>query len=286
MTERIRIGVIGGSGLYSMKELSDVEEIEVRTPFGAPSGPVTTGIIAGKKVAFISRHGRGHVLTPSEVNYRANIYALKSLGVRFIISVSACGSLKKEFAPGNIVIPDQLIDFTKGLRALSFFGSGLVAHVGTADPFCPDLSEILFRAVSGSGAKVHMGGSFITVEGPRFSTRGESLLFRKWGMELIGMTASPEAFLAREAEISYAVLAHVTDYDVWHEEAVTTEMVLKTFAANIEHAHSSIVSAVKLINEDAEYESHSALKDAIMTDREKIPESLKEKLKIITGKYF
>jgi len=286
MADEIRIGIIGGSGLYNMKELEEVEEQEVSTPFGDPSGPVVTGKIRGKKVAFLPRHGKGHVHTPSEVNYQANIFALKSLGVRFIISVSACGSLKEEYAPGNIVIPDQLFDFTRGRRKRSFFGEGIVAHVGTEEPFCPELAAILYQAVAETGAKAHKGGGFITIEGPRFSTRGESLLFRQWGLSIIGMTTSPEAFLAREAEISYAVMAHVTDYDVWHEEPVSTEMVMKTFAANIQHAHASIVNAVVLIDENAEFASHSALSNAIMTTRDHISNKALAKLKPIVGKYL
>lgn len=286
MANEIRIGIIGGSGLYNMEELEGVKEQDIATPFGDPSGPVVTGTIRGKKVAFLARHGRGHIFTPSEVNYRANIYAMKSLGVRFIISVSACGSLKEEFSPGNIVIPDQLIDFTKGRRERSFFGSGIVAHVGTEEPFCPDLAAVLFQAVSDTGATVHQGGSFVTIEGPRFSTRGESMLFRQWGLGLIGMTTSPEAFLAREAEISYAVMAHVTDYDVWHDEPVSTEMVMKTFAANIQHAHASIVNAVDQIDENADFSSHHTLEHAIMTARDYISKGAIQKLELIVGKYL
>ena len=266
MVDEIQIGIIGGSGLYNMEELEEVEEAEVSTPFGDPSGPLVTGKIRGKRVVFLPRHGRGHVYTPSEVNYRANIFALKTLGVRFIIGISACGSLKEEYAPGNIVIPDQLIDFTKGRRERSFFGGGIVAHE--------------------TGATVHKGGNFITIEGPRFSTKGESMLFRQWNLGIIGMTTSPEAFLAREAEISYAVMAHVTDYDVWHEEPVSTEMVMNTFAANIKTAHASIVNAVVLIDENAEYASHNALGQAIMTARDHISKEAVEKLKPIVGKYL
>ncbi len=269
MEDKIKIGIIGGSGLYKMDALKNKQEVYINTPFGDPSGPVITGTIGGKEVGFIARHGVGHVYNPSEVNYAANIFAMKTLGVRFIISVSACGSLTEEYAPGNIVIPDQLVDFTKGHRRKSFFERGVVAHVGVADPFCPDLSDILYAAVGKTGAPVHKGGTFVTIEGPRFSTRGESELFRSWGMHIIGMTTSPEAFLAREAEISYAVMAHITDYDVWHEEPVSTEMVVKTFTENIHHAHQSIVEAVGLIDENARYEAHSALANAVMTDPEK-----------------
>jgi len=200
--------------------------------------------------------------------------------------VSACGSLKEAIAPGHIVIPDQLVDFTKGLRRQSFFGEGLVAHVGTADPFCPDLRAILYKACSFGGKQVHDRGTFVTIEGPRFSTRGESRLFRQWGLDIIGMTTSPEAFLAREAEISYAVMAHVTDYDVWHEEPVSTEMVIKTFNKNIDHARASIVRAVELIDENADYPAHHALKGSFMTAEDRIPPETLDKLRILTGRYL
>lgn len=286
MADTIKIGIIGGSGLYSMDELRDKSERTVSTPFGPPSGPLTVGTISGKKVVFLPRHGVGHVKNPSEVNYRANIYALKSLGVRFIIGVSACGSLREDYAPGNIVVPDQLFDFTKGLRKASFFEDGIVAHIGTAEPFCPQLSEILYQAVSSGERPVHMGGRFVTIEGPRFSTKAESMLFRQWGLDIIGMTTSPEAFLAREAEISYAIMAHVTDYDVWHEEPVSTEMVIKTFSENITHAHASIVRTVEAINEDADFDAHHALAGTFITNREKISSTAKERLKLLIGSYI
>ena len=286
MGDDIKIGVIGGSGLYHMDELTVIEERFIDTPFGTPSGAVIIGEIQGKKVAFIARHGAGHVFNPSEVNYRANIYALKSLGVRFVISVSACGSLREDYAPGHIVIPDQLVDFTKGHRKYSFFENGVVAHTGVADPFCPGLSSILYEAVEKTGAPVHSGGSFITIEGPRFSTKGESELFRSWGMSIIGMTTSPEAFLAREAEMSYAVMAHITDYDVWHDEPVSTDMVMETFGKNIHHAHQSVVNAVSLIDENARYDAHDALASAIMTSREKLDPFTVDRLKLLTEKYL
>ena len=215
MSETVSLAVIGGSGLYSMSGLQGSREHDLDTPFGKPSAPIVVGTLEGQRVAFLARHGLGHHISPSEVNYRANIYALKSLGATQIISVSACGSLREDYAPGHIVIPDQLFDNTKG-RERTFFGEGLVAHVSIADPFCTDLSDQLEAATRATGATTHRGGSFITIEGPRFSTKAESIVFRTWGMSLIGMTASPEAFLAREAEICYAVMAHVTDYDVWH----------------------------------------------------------------------
>ena len=229
MTEEFAFGIIGGSGLYGFASLQNVETIEVDTPFGKPSSPIVIGEVKGKKLAFLARHGIGHVLSPSEVNYRANIYAFKELGIGKIISVSAVGSLRADYAPGHIVVPDQVFDFTKG-RQRSFFGDGIVAHISTAEPFCPKLSAQLLKALREQDVVVHEGGTYITIEGPRFSTRGESNTFRSWGMSLVGMTASPEVFLAREAEICYATMAHVTDYDCWHisEEPVTVEMVINT----------------------------------------------------------
>jgi 5'-methylthioadenosine phosphorylase len=216
MAEQASLAIIGGSGLYTMPGLRQTREYNIDTPFGRPSAPIVIGTLEGTRVAFLARHGIGHHITPSEVPYRANIYALKSLGVPRIISISACGSLKEELPPGHIVIPDQIYDNTHG-RPRSFFGGGLVAHISVANPFCEDTSNQLEAAVRGAGGEVHRGGTFITIEGPRFSTKGESLTYRSWGMSIIGMTASPEAFLAREAEICYATMAHVTDYDVWHE---------------------------------------------------------------------
>ena len=228
MPKNISLAVIGGSGLYTMPGLEDTEEHRIPTPFGEPSAPIVVGSLEGQPIAFLARHGIGHHINPSEVNYRANIYALKSLGVERIISVNACGSLREDYAPGDIVIPDQLFDMTKN-RERTFFDRGLVSHISVAEPFCPDLSAKILSSVQKTGATVHKGGSFITIEGPRFSTRAESNVFRSWDMSIIGMTTAPEAFLAREAEICYGVMAHVTDYDVWHlsEESVTVEMVIK-----------------------------------------------------------
>ncbi|HKG55592.1 MAG TPA: S-methyl-5'-thioadenosine phosphorylase, partial [Anaerolineales bacterium] len=225
MTETVSLAILGGSGLYEMPGLTEPHEHDILTPFGETSAPIVVGTLEGERIAFLARHGIGHHITPSEVPYRANIYALKSLGVERIISISACGSLQEQFAPGHIVIPDQIYDNTHG-RARSFFGEGLVAHVSVADPFCSDLSDQLEEAVRLAGGVLHRGGSLITIEGPRFSTKAESNTYRGWGMSIIGMTASPEAFLAREAEICYATMAHVTDYDVWHvsEAPVTVEM--------------------------------------------------------------
>ncbi len=287
-TQPIRIGVIGGSGLYQMEGLSDVEERRITTPFGDPSDAVLIGTLEGVRVAFVARHGRGHRIMPTEVNYRANIYALKSLGVEHVISVSACGSLREHLHPGEIVIPDQLFDFTKK-RAYTFFGNGLVAHIGVADPFCPRLSALLADAVEDAGGTVHRGGCFITIEGPRFSTKGESFTYRAWGMDIIGMTTSPEAFLAREAEMCYAVMAHVTDYDVWHEteEPVNVEMLLTTLHANAALAQEAIrILVPRLAKAKRDCECGSTLATALITQRDLIPEQAKRDLAPIVGKYL
>ena len=285
----IELAVIGGSGLYDMAGLSDVTLQDMDTPFGRPSDSITVGTLHGRRVAFLPRHGRGHVLTPTEVPYRANIFALKTLGVKYVISVSACGSLREDYSPGDIVIPDQLFDFTKGLRPSSFFGTGVVAHLAAAHPFCPNLSAALARAVVEAGGRIHRAGTFITIEGPRFSTKGESETYRQWGMSIIGMTTSPEAFLAAEAEMSYACMAHVTDYDCWHENEapVTVEMVIRTLAANTTTAQAAIS---RLVEQQAEWEgtfpAHNALKDALITDRAHLPASTLETLRPIIGKYL
>lgn len=295
MSDKISLAIIGGSGLYSMSGLSDVEERDLSTPFGKPSDPVVVGTQrspAGKaagdgmRVAFLARHGMGHRITPGEVNYRANIFALKMLGVTHVVSISACGSLREDYAPGHIVIPDQLFDHTKG-RERTFFGRGLVAHVGTADPFCTVLSGQVYEAVKQTGATVHRGGAFITVEGPRFSTKAESHTFRSWGMSLIGMTASPEAFLAREAELHYAVMAHVTDYDVWHisEAPVTVEMVVRILAQNNATAQTAIRNLVRMPLGGEGCGCASALKDALITGRDLVPEQTRRDLAPLIGKY-
>ncbi|MBN1200255.1 MAG: S-methyl-5'-thioadenosine phosphorylase [Anaerolineae bacterium] len=287
--ESIRIGVIGGSGLYNMPELAAVEEQHIETPYGLPSDTVLTGMLAGQRIAFIPRHGRGHTLMPSEVPYRANIYALKVLGVRYVIGVSACGSLREGLAPGHIVIPNQLIDWTRDERGRTFFGDGLVAHVPVGDPFCPTLSALLADAVKAAGGTVQLGGTSITIEGPRFSTRGESMLYRSWGLDIIGMTTSPEAFLAREAEMCYAVMAHVTDYDVWHdtEEAVTVEIVLQTLKQNLRLAQQALVEAVKrlaVVEDDCA--CHHALATALLTDADKIPTDALARVWPLVKKYY
>jgi len=286
-TDPIVLGVIGGSGLYKMEGLEDVETITVETPFGAPSAPFTIGTLEGKRVAFLARHGIGHHITPSEINYRANIYAFKALGVERIVSVSACGSLREDYAPGHIVVPDQLFDFTKG-RKRSFFGDGLVAHVSVPEPFCPDLSAHILAAVQETDATVHQGGAFITIEGPRFSTKAESNVFRSWGMSIIGMTTSPEAFLAREAEMCYAVMAHVTDYDVWHvdEEPVTVDMVIQTLQRNVALAQEAIRNLVKRLPAAKTCDCENALANALITDPAVIPPETLQRLRLLTEKYI
>jgi len=280
-------GVIGGSGLYEFKGLSDIQSIEINTPFGKPSAPIVIGKIHNKQVAFLARHGIGHHINPSEVNYRANIYAFKALGIDKVVSVSACGSLRFDFAPGDIVIPDQIFDFTHK-RDRSFFGDGLVCHISTAEPFCPSLSELLVKALQPERVKTHKGGAYITIEGPRFSTKAESQTYRSWGMSIIGMTASPEVFLAREAEMCYATMAHVTDYDVWHinEEPVTVEMVIRTLNKNTEIAQNALIRLVDMIDAQTSCDCSSALKDSIITNSAVIPEETKTRLGLLINKYL
>lgn len=287
MAEKPVLAVIGGSGLYDMDGLADTQAVDVETPFGKPSAPVITGVLDGYPVAFLARHGIGHHLSPTEVNYRANIYALKALGVEKIISISACGSLRADYAPGEIVIPDQLFDFTRR-RVSSFFSDGLVVHVGSADPFCQDLSADLLQAVQQAGGTVHAGGTYITIEGPRFSTKAESHLFRTWGISIIGMTASPEAFLAREAEICYATMAHVTDYDVWHvsEKPVTVEIVIQTLNKNTRVAQQAVRKLLPLLKPARGCACESALADAIITRRDRIPAETRQKLDLLVKKYL
>jgi 5'-methylthioadenosine phosphorylase len=284
----VELAVIGGSGLYEMEGLQDTESVQPDTPFGPPSDQIIIGTLHGRRVAFLPRHGRGHTLSPSEVPYLANIFALKKLGTRYIISVSACGSLREDYEPGHVVVADQLVDRTYD-RARTFFHEGLVVHVSVADPFSPELSAALVGAVERAGGTVHDGGTFITIEGPRFSTRGESNLYRQWGMDIVGMTTSPEAFLAAEAEIAYAVMAHVTDYDVWHEseQPVTVEMVVRTLQRNTILAQEAIRQLVANMSEwEGEYPVHNALRDGFITDRSLIPAETKEKLAPIVRKYL
>lgn len=288
MTETAAIGIIGGSGLYQMQEISDKQTVAVQTPFGSPSADIVIGTLRGKRVAFLPRHGIGHIYSPTTVPYRANIYALKSLGVRYIISVNACGSLREDYAPGHIVVPDQLYDHTKADRGRSFFEYGLVAHVSVADSFCPQLRNILVNSVRKAGGTIHSEGTFIIIEGPRFSTRGESEIFRQWGCSIIGMTTCPEAFLAREAEIAYATLAHITDYDVWHttEEAVTADKVIATMNQNLATVQKAIAEAVEMLDLTIPSDAHTVLDDAIMADRSQVPPEILEKLGPIVQRRF
>ncbi len=281
------LAIIGGSGLYEIPGLKNHQELKISTPFGDPSAPIMVGDLAGLKVAFLARHGIGHHISPSEVNYRANIYALKSLGVERIVSISACGSLRDDYAPGEIVIPDQIFDFTS-LRKRSFFEGGLVAHVSVAEPFCKDLSAQLSEASISTGVTVHQGGAMITIEGPRFSTRAESNIFRSWGMSLIGMTTSPEAFLAREAEICYAVMAHVTDYDVWHisEEPVTVEIVIETLKHNTEAAQKAVIHLAENLKTERDCSCGNALADALITSPKAVPTEMRERLGLLVDKYL
>jgi len=282
-----KIGVIGGSGLYQIEGMTNIREVKPETPFGEPSDSIITGELEGKSIAFLPRHGRGHRISPTEIPSRANIYALKLLGVEWIISVSAVGSLKEDIHPLDIVIPDQLIERTKS-RVNTFFGGGLVAHVPFADPFCPILSDILYRAALDVGARVHKGGIGIVIEGPLFSTKAESNLYRSWGASIIGMTALPEAKLAREAEICYATLACITDYDTWHEteESVTIDLALQNLARNVDAAKRIIDIAAARIPDRRECICAEALKNAIITAPDKIPQQMKRDLALLIGKYI
>jgi 5'-methylthioadenosine phosphorylase len=287
METQPQLAVIGGSGVYEMPGLEDIQEFDLDTPFGKPSAPVIVGTLEGVRMAFLARHGIGHFISPSELNFRANIYALKSLGVERVISINACGSLREDFAPGEIVIPDQLFDFTRD-RKRTFFEGGLVAHIGVADPVCPDLSQQLLAAVRSAGAAVHAGGSFIIIEGPRFSTRAESNTYREWGMAIIGMTAVPEAFLAREAELCYAIMAHVTDYDVWHtsEKPVSVEAVIQVLQHNAQVAQESVRQLARKLNFQRTCECESALENALITRRDRIPMETRQRLGLLIEKYI
>jgi 5'-methylthioadenosine phosphorylase len=287
MTENIHLAIIGGSGLYEMSGIQGSQEYIMDTPFGKTSAPIIIGNLKDRRVAFLARHGLGHQLTPTEVPYQANIYALKSLGVDRILSISACGSLREDYAPGHVVIPDQIYDHTTN-RQRSFFGDGLVGHVSMADPFCMDLSNQLEMALKATKATFHRGGSIITIEGPRFSTRAESNAFRNWGMSLIGMTTAPEAFLAREAEICYAVMAHITDYDVWrvNEDPVTVEMVIQTLNKNTRIAQEAIENLLINLNSTRSCQCKDALANALITRHDFVPNQTINKLDPLVKKYF
>lgn len=288
---RATIGVIGGSGLYRMEGMTDVEEVTLQTPFGDPSDVITVGRVEGVSMAFLPRHGRGHRISPTEIPVRANIWALKSLGVEWVISVSAVGSLREHIAPRDLVIPDQLFDRTRS-RVNSFFEGGIVVHCTFAEPFCSTLSTLLLDSARELGdVTVHEGGTYVCMEGPLFSTRAESQTYRSWGMHIIGMTALPEAKLAREAELCYAIIACATDYDSWHEteESVTVEMVVSNLSANVANAQRILRAVAKKIPADRSAntcECPSALATAIMTDHSKIPPEAREKYSLLIGKYL
>ena len=289
--DRARIGVIGGSGLYAIEGLSRQREVQIETPFGRPSDALVMGELDGVPVAFLPRHGRGHRIAPAEVPSRANIYALKSLGVEWILSVSAVGSLREDFAPLDLVIPDQLFDRTK-MRPSTFFEDGIVAHVAMAEPFCPHLSGMLWESMGGLGdIRAHRGGTYICIEGPQFSTKAESRVYRQWGCDIIGMTALPEAKLAREAEMCYATIACITDYDVWHEseDPVTVEMVIQNLTRNVANAKRIIRDVVGRLPADRSHVScscASALKDTIMTDRALLTPEQRSRYALLAEKYL
>jgi len=282
-----KIGVIGGTGLYKIEGLTDIEEVNIDTPFGKPSDTITIGRLGSVGIVFLPRHGKGHRLTPTEVPARANIYALKSLGVEHIIAVNTVGSFKSEIKPGNLVIPDQLIDRTRQ-RVNTFFGEGIVVHIPFAEPFCPTLSQILYQAAKETGANVHPKGTYVAMEGPAFSTRAESRLYRSWGADIIGMTALPEAKLAREAEICYAIIAGVTDYDSWQEkgEPFTVDTILNTLRLNTDTIKKIVRLAVARIPRNRDCGCATALKDAIITDPGLIPPKQRKKLDLLIGKYL
>lgn len=284
-----KIGIIGGSGLYQIDGMEDVDELTiVDTPFGQPSGNFITGKLEGVEVVFLARHGKGHHISPSEINYRANIFEMKRLGVEAIISVSACGSLKEEIKPMDFVVPDQFVDRTNRNRQSSFFTGGIVAHVSFADPVAKELTDVLTAACQELGLRVHDKGTYINMEGPQFSTKAESHLYRSWGMDIIGMTNVAEAKLAREAEISYATLAAVTDYDCWHpdHDSVTLEMILECLNKNIDHAKKILKIAIPKIGKIKQFSARDALKYAIVTNAKAIPEQKKKELQVLIGKYI
>ena len=282
-----KIGIIGGSGLYNIEGLKKVKETSVATPFGKPSDNYITGTLDGFDVVFLPRHGRGHRILPSELNFRANIYGMKKLGVEKIISVSACGSLKEGLKPLDFVIPNQFVDRAQG-RKSTFFGNGIVAHVGFADPVCPEASKALYNAAKKANVTAHLGGTYLNMEGPAFSTKAESNLYRAWGMDIIGMTNMQEAKLARESEICYATLAAVTDYDCWREaqETVTVDMIISNLLKNVENSKKIIRLSLPALSRNRKCSCSEALKYAIVTDRSRIPVRIKKDLKIIIGKYI
>jgi 5'-methylthioadenosine phosphorylase len=284
-----RIGIIGGSGFYEMDGVKGLRRMKVRTPFGVPSDDIAVGRLEGREVAFLARHGKGHSILPSEINYRANIYALKKLGVNRIISISACGSLRNEIRPLDIVVPDQYVDRTNQARRMTFFGEGIVGHVVFAEPVCAGLSKKLYEAGRSLGIQMHLGGTYINMEGPQFSTKAESELYRSWGMDIIAMSNMAEAKLAREAEICFATLACVTDYDCWHSsesvESVSVDLIIKNLNMNIDNAKKIVRAVVRDMNDDA-CACHSALENAVITNPKVIPPATKKKLELLIGKYI
>ena len=283
-----RIGIIGGSGLYQIEGIKKVKKVSLVTPFGKPSDKFTVGILEGREVVFLPRHGVGHRIPPSQINYRANIYAMKKLGVERIISVTACGSLKEELRPLDFVLPNQFVDRTNQARPMTFFQDGIVAHIGFSDPVCGDLAKVIYDAAKGLGLNVHLAGTYINMEGPQFSTKAESKLYRQWGMDIIGMTNMAEAKLAREAEICYATLAAVTDYDCWREseETVTIDMVIQNLVKNTENAKKILKIALARIGSQRKCACAGALEYAIVTPGKLIPPATKKKLALIIGKYI
>lgn len=284
-----KIGIIGGSGFYDIEGIKKVKRVEVETPFGKPSDEYITGILEGKEVVFLARHGKGHTILPTELNYRANIYGMKKLGVDRIISISACGSLKQELKPLDIVVPDQFVDRTNQARLMTFFGDGIVAHVQFADPFCAELSTALFEAGKKVGATMHRGGTYINMEGPQFSTLAESKLYQSWGMDIIGMTNLGEAKLAREAEICYATLACITDYDCWHmdqtHETVSLEMILQNLSKNVQVSKDILKTVLPKLDNCRDCACATALNNAIVTRPDAMPVWTRKKLDLIVGKY-
>ena len=287
MLETVSLAVIGGTGLYAMPDLYDMKEYDLDTPFGNPSAPLLVGTLENRRIAFLARHGRGHTILPSDINFRANFYALKMLGVTHVISVNAVGSLRDDYAPGDLVVPDQVFDFTKD-RPRTFFGEGLAAHISSADPFCPEFSRLLLTSIQKTGTTVHQGGTFLAIEGPRFSTKAESQVFRMWGMSIIGMNTAPEAFLAREAEMCYAAMAHVTDYDVWHvvDAPVTVDIVIRRLAQNVELSRQAVRNLTSSYTGDRTCTCGSALENTIMTHPDQIPAVTRQKLALLVGKYL
>ncbi len=287
MTAKAQVGIIGGSGLYNMPGLKGGREVRLSTPFGKPSDAYVVGTLEGRRVAFLTRHGRGHVLMPSEINYRANIYGMKMLGVERVISITAVGSLREDMRPLDVVLPSQFFDRTAG-RVSTFFGGGIVAHISLADPVCPDLQEVLAEACVSNSVGCHRGGTYVCMEGPAFSTKAESSTYRAWGMDIIGMTNLQEAKLAREAELCYSSLAMVTDYDCWHpdHDAVTVAQIIDYLNRNVANAQRIIRSAVANLPPSRSCKCGSALAHAILTDRKRVSPRLRKKFKLLAGKYL